>query len=371
MAETEEDIKIKRVVPFLVSRMKFSSHDLKYEQRITVQLGTRQQELRCDIVGYSSNKPLLAIEVKGQKQPLLKKDLLQVISYASNHDPPIPFAMITNGSIVEVVETFSRKTLGPCTKESLTRFVESQEGVYNLIHLLGATGQDRVLSTQYRLIAQKQFGRAARHFQRNFLTIVDLAMKKGVIKLDSPPFLATATCVAFPDRFGAYRGAEMVQPPLRGKYPIMFGISKVTRLDEQESSRGNYIIEARNLIELPQLPKKCGYVHGWDYEYMVPNRVESYPSRAFHGAYFWIRPWGLRGVSCRLWVWDPEEVKYSIAMWWNLNRDKPATEGFRLIRKISGEEIPAEEREIEINRSRLEGLLSDYRRMKEMLDGAP
>lgn len=97
-------------------------------------------------------------------------------------------------------------------------------------------------------------------------------------------------------------------------------------------------MEAKNLREVPQLPTRCGYVHSWDYENGVPNRVENYPSRAFHGAYYWVRPKGLTCFSAGISVWSPEEARYGVAVWWNVIRDKPAIQGFVLALRLTDQE---------------------------------
>ncbi len=99
---TEEDVKIKKVVPHL-EKLGYSADDMQFEHTdIEVFYGKKKTKIRSDIIVnivYRNKKtPVMVVEVKAPKQRLGELEKEQAISYARLHTPPIKFAVITNGS---------------------------------------------------------------------------------------------------------------------------------------------------------------------------------------------------------------------------------------------------------------------------------
>lgn len=100
--ETEEDIKIKKVIPHLEA-LGYSKNHMQFENTdIEVFYGKKKTRIRSDIIVNIVHKNkitnIMVVEVKSPKHKLGKLEKEQAISYARLHTPPIKFAVITNGS---------------------------------------------------------------------------------------------------------------------------------------------------------------------------------------------------------------------------------------------------------------------------------
>ncbi len=118
---SEEDIKIKVIVPFLVS-LGFNQNELHFERSFNVKLGrysyktnTEKQvssgQARLDILVTVNGKNYFIVEAKTDSKTLSQEDKDQAISYARLVHPMAPFAIVTNGSDWKIYDTISKNEL--------------------------------------------------------------------------------------------------------------------------------------------------------------------------------------------------------------------------------------------------------------------
>lgn len=110
---TEEDVKIKFLVPYLRERG-YDEKCIDYEVAIEVHEGRKRKKIFADAVVYSSAKrkaPVLLCETKHPNEPLSKAVREQAISYARLLDSIAPLVLITNGSQTQVFHVVSKTRL--------------------------------------------------------------------------------------------------------------------------------------------------------------------------------------------------------------------------------------------------------------------
>lgn len=101
--KTEEDLKVKVLVPFL-HELGYKDDEFRYENSIIVPVGTKKTTVRSDIEILINGKVQLVIDTKKPSNSLAEKDVLQSVSYAKLVDtPPALYGITTNG--VECVVT--------------------------------------------------------------------------------------------------------------------------------------------------------------------------------------------------------------------------------------------------------------------------
>ncbi|MBE6244774.1 MAG: N-6 DNA methylase [Bacteroidales bacterium] len=106
---TEEDVKIKLVIPFL-NALGYPSSEMRFEHTLDVQVGTKKTSVRSDIEILVNNRVEMIIDIKNPKIPLTDKDMLQCISYAKLISTPSAiFAVVTNGKETFVTDIYSGK----------------------------------------------------------------------------------------------------------------------------------------------------------------------------------------------------------------------------------------------------------------------
>lgn len=110
---TEEDVKIKRFLPLLESKG-FDPLRSDYEFAIKVQQGRKVRDIYADVVVYADRAkkvPLIAADTKPPNDPISDADRGQAISYARLLPTIAPVAIVTNGHVVEVFDTYSKARL--------------------------------------------------------------------------------------------------------------------------------------------------------------------------------------------------------------------------------------------------------------------
>ena len=113
MLRTEEDVKIKILLPFLESEG-YSTSLCEFEKAIEVHEGRKSKTIYADVVVYSTPKhdtPLLLCETKGPNEILNKNVREQAISYARLLPQIAPFVLITNGNQTQIYETLNKTRL--------------------------------------------------------------------------------------------------------------------------------------------------------------------------------------------------------------------------------------------------------------------
>ncbi|HPG07928.1 MAG TPA: N-6 DNA methylase [Saprospiraceae bacterium] len=122
--KSEEDVKIHIVLPFLKS-LGFQPSQMRFENRIDVQIGTRKAQVRSDIEIFIDNNVQIVIDVKSPKISIAEKEILQSSSYAKLiSTPPAVYAITTNGldCVVTNIYTGQRSNEFP-SREQLIRDV--------------------------------------------------------------------------------------------------------------------------------------------------------------------------------------------------------------------------------------------------------
>lgn len=126
---TEEDIKLKIVVPFL-SRLGITDDELSYEQSFTIRVGTTEHTIgagkgpydlahgRLDILVRRGGDNLFVVETKAPDIALEDNDVAQAVSYARLVHPIAPYCILTNGDETRLIDTVTRldvalEALGP------------------------------------------------------------------------------------------------------------------------------------------------------------------------------------------------------------------------------------------------------------------
>lgn len=124
---TEEDVKIKVVLPYLKS-LGFDESMMDFEKSIIVQEGRKQKKLFADIVVYLDSRkeaPMVLVETKSPTEILGRSVKEQAISYARLLDRIAPFTVISNGISTHVFHTITKERLKelPHRKEMTKDFV--------------------------------------------------------------------------------------------------------------------------------------------------------------------------------------------------------------------------------------------------------
>ena len=123
--KSEEDVKINIVIPFLKS-LGYETNQMRFENTIDVQIGTRKAKVRSDIEIFIDNNVQIVIDVKSPKISIAEKEILQSSSYAKLiSTPPAVYGITTNGldCVVTNIYTGQRSNEIP-SKEQLKRDVD-------------------------------------------------------------------------------------------------------------------------------------------------------------------------------------------------------------------------------------------------------
>ncbi len=116
---TEEDIKLKVIMPFLNS-LGFNRDELEFEKSFSIRVGRhtsivgdrfQTKRARLDILIKRDSNNLFIIEAKTDESPLTEEDRDQAISYARLVDPMVPIAVVTNGKETKLFRTGDKKEI--------------------------------------------------------------------------------------------------------------------------------------------------------------------------------------------------------------------------------------------------------------------
>lgn len=123
--KTEEDMKIKVLLPFL-QELGYSKDELRFENGIDVHIGTKKTIVFSDIEILINGKVEVVIDAKNPSKSLSEKDVLQVVSYAKLIDTPqAMYGIVTNGIDSVVTDTYSgRRSSDIPTKAQLLRLID-------------------------------------------------------------------------------------------------------------------------------------------------------------------------------------------------------------------------------------------------------
>ncbi len=118
MSQTEEDIKVKLILPFLKS-LGFSEDELGFEKSFFIRLPKDLHEIdtqaqiktarpRLDILVTRDGKNLFVIEVKTDSKKLTDDDKEQAVCYARLVHPIAPVSIVTNGKSTKMYKTIDK-----------------------------------------------------------------------------------------------------------------------------------------------------------------------------------------------------------------------------------------------------------------------
>lgn len=117
---SEEDIKIKFLLPFLLERG-YKQEAMDFDVAIEVHEGRKRKTIFADVLVYTNTKkkaPLLVCETKSPSEMLNRAAKEQAISYARLLPQIAPLTLITNGAQVQIFYTLSKDRLAELPKRS-------------------------------------------------------------------------------------------------------------------------------------------------------------------------------------------------------------------------------------------------------------
>jgi type I restriction enzyme M protein len=131
---SEEDVKIKFLVPFLAHNG-YKADCIDFNKPIEIHEGRKQKTIFADAVVYTTSAktaPLVVCETKPPTEPLTNSDKEQAISYARLMDRIAPLVLLTNGAQTRVFQSLSKNRIGALPnrkdlKDDFVKFVVSAE----------------------------------------------------------------------------------------------------------------------------------------------------------------------------------------------------------------------------------------------------
>lgn len=122
---SEEDMKIKVLLPYLKS-LGYSENELRFENGIDVQVGTKKTKVYSDIEVIINGKVEMVVDAKKPRRALAEKDLLQVVSYAKLiSTPQAMYGVVCNGVDCITTDTYTgKRTTDIPTKPQLLRAID-------------------------------------------------------------------------------------------------------------------------------------------------------------------------------------------------------------------------------------------------------
>lgn len=122
---SEEDMKIKVLLPYLKS-LGYSDQELRFENGIDVQIGTKKTKVYSDIEVLINEKVEMVIDAKKPRRALSEKDLLQVVSYAKLiSTPQAMYGVVCNGVDCITTDTYTgKRSMEIPTKPQLLRAID-------------------------------------------------------------------------------------------------------------------------------------------------------------------------------------------------------------------------------------------------------
>lgn len=103
-------------------------------------------------------------------------------------------------------------------------------------------------------------------------------------------------------------------------------------VDEQ----GEKLLQPAQMIPVPFLPMRNGFIWGRDETTALPNDVRDEPCEDLWSAYYWVRPSGVKTVILGVGVLDPAECANGTAIWYSPQDRRPFF-GVRQAREMTPE----------------------------------
>lgn len=136
--ETDLEVQLNRAIRLAFPWLPENS--LRHQLKFRVQIGRKSVEVdgtkgsyeaKADAIVYRNNDPLAVLELKRTDQKLSANDELQGLSYAKLHNPSPPLVVVTNGTDVKIIETYTGKPWKPEseTEAALQAYLQSASKV--------------------------------------------------------------------------------------------------------------------------------------------------------------------------------------------------------------------------------------------------
>ena len=128
MIKTEEDLKIKVLLPYLKS-LGYSNEEFRFEHSIDVTIGTKKTTVFSDLEVIIDGKVEIVIDTKSPNKSISEKDILQSASYAKLvNTPPALYGVTTNGLECIVTNVYTGKRISEIpTRKQLLRDVDKSK----------------------------------------------------------------------------------------------------------------------------------------------------------------------------------------------------------------------------------------------------
>jgi type I restriction enzyme M protein len=137
VVKTEEDLKVKVILPFLIT-LGYSESFFRFENNIPVQVGTKSTVVKSDIEVLLDGRVQMVIDTKRPSLSISERDVIQVVSYAKLvATPPALYGVVTNGKETVVINIFSgqRTDIVPDKKQLLLDIEKSAPNTFTEIQL--------------------------------------------------------------------------------------------------------------------------------------------------------------------------------------------------------------------------------------------
>jgi hypothetical protein len=170
---------------------------------------------------------------------------------------------------------------------------------------------------------------ADKAFRDSYLNMLDQAYPDIN---STPPFCFSMvdSLIAFPEDYQSYAHKFCNPVFKRSEHPVLIELTKPVKIN------GEIFLEGGNRTPIPYLPTRNGFIERIDERSGLPISISDEPCAEFWGAYYWVRPSGLRIVIKGIGVLDPMEVPYGTAIWWTPNDARPFF-GVRPVRPLTDE----------------------------------
>lgn len=135
--KTEEDLKVKVVLPYL-KKLGYSESDMNFESPMEVVIGSKKTIVYSDIEIVLDGRVELVIDIKRPSHAVTQTDILQAASYAKLiSTPPATISCVTNGISVITTNTFTgeQEESIPTKSQLLKRVNSTKKKVFTEIQL--------------------------------------------------------------------------------------------------------------------------------------------------------------------------------------------------------------------------------------------
>jgi hypothetical protein len=204
---TEEDVKIKLVLPFLAS-LGFQRDELRFEQsfrltfgRSTYSIETAQQRrsaaARLDILVTRNGTNLFILEVKNDHQPIGNAEIEQATSYARLVHPVAPYAIISNGKDTRIYDTITRKEVLPTAFAIKDRYevILTDESRYEAQKFFIGYSKKNLLSFCQKQVSERMKTLLGTRDEQHKKFIPDLYAPREALDATVQSFLASANAL--------------------------------------------------------------------------------------------------------------------------------------------------------------------------------